>query len=407
MIIYEQEVPKDNADDVVLVRKKYFNTGDSVKVNDEVVDLETSKTAIILTSEQEGYIEFLCKPGDKVSVGEVVFRIHDAKDFEHKVEFSDNLSLQSKASSSGFKLSKAAQRFVDEHDVDISSLGLSGLVSLKMIQLASGNLIKDEPHLAERGNDATSPLASEIVSFSKSNEIKALTSVNQSGLVSTIAVKVKVSPFDDYFKKGILREVVFEASRLLKGYPLLNAFYSEGRIHLHENVNIGFAVDIDDGLKVLVVKDANKESFLEISTEMDNLISKYLEKELSVSDLTQGTFTITDLSTFGVSSFVPLINADQSAMLGISAFEESSNTIELSLSFDHRVTEGRYVANFLTDLKGRLEALITKSEINNIKCCQCLKSLSEDKTMNGIGFYRLVRHDGSESLICQVCAAGW
>ena len=64
MIIFESHVPKDNADDVVLLRKNYFASGDRVTSIDEVVDLETSKTAIILNAEKDGFIEYLCQPGN-------------------------------------------------------------------------------------------------------------------------------------------------------------------------------------------------------------------------------------------------------------------------------------------------------------------------------------------------------
>jgi len=402
MIIFESHVPKDNADDVVLLRKNYFASGDRVTSTDEVVDLETSKTAIILNAEKDGFIEYLCQPGNKVSVGEAVFRIHDDKNF-----LNSNAVAEVKSNSDeplNFKLSKSAATYAKDHNIDIKSLELSGFVSLAAIKnAASVNLGSSS---FEGKEDQQIIKTSIDLSLSKSNEIAALTAVNATGLVSTVSVKV-TAPSPKRLQDGILRDVVFECSRLLKNFPLLNGFYELDQITLYPNISIGFAVDIDDGLKVLVVKDANTLSFQEISVKVDELVLSYLEKNLSVNELKGGTFTITDLSEFGVSTFVPLVNARQSAMLGISAIDDRTGTFDLAISFDHRVTEGRYAAGFLIELKTRLEALLGQSFMKEARCFRCSKTLAEDREKSGIGMYKIIKHDGSEDLICQTCAAGW
>ena len=399
MIIHEHKVPKENADDILLVRKKYFDNGELVKKDDEILDLETSKTALIITSSTEGYVEYTCTPGEKVSVGDTVFNIHDSKDFLDQVNLKNPSELKKKSDS--YKLSKAAKDYVEKNNIDLSGIKLSGLVSLETIKSISNDSVAQDSH----GQVSTST-SYDRLSLSKINEIKALTPVNRSGLVSTIATKVRVSKNSKYFNDGVFREILFEASRLLKRFPLLNAFYADEKIHIYPDVNIGFAVDIDDGLKVLVVRNVDKLNFGELNKSVDDLISRYLDKSLQVSDLTGGGFTVTDLSSYGVTSFTPLVNANQSAMLGISAYDHVAESIEISISFDHRVTEGKYVANFLVELKDRLEVLVQHSEASYARCCMCMKSLSEDKDMKGIGFYEILKHDGLKDLICQVCAAG-
>jgi len=78
-VLNEIIAPKSNADDAVLVRKLYFSNGDKVKKQDELIDLETSKTAIILDSSVEGYIEYCTDVGKSVNVGEVIIKIHNSK----------------------------------------------------------------------------------------------------------------------------------------------------------------------------------------------------------------------------------------------------------------------------------------------------------------------------------------
>ena len=401
MIIHEHKVPKENADDILLVRKKYFDNGELVKKDDEILDLETSKTALIITSSTEGYVEYTCTPGEKVSVGDTVFNIHDSKDFLDKINLKKPSELKKK--SDNYKLSKAAKDYVEKNNINLSGIKLSGLVSIETIKSIFNYSVDQDSH----DQVSTTSTSCDRLSLSKINEIKALTPVNRSGLVSTIATKVRVSNNSRYFNDGIFREILFEASRLLKRFPLLNAFYTDEKIYIYPDVNIGFAVDIDDGLKVLVIRNIDKLNFGELNNSIDDLISRYLDKSLQVSDLTGGGFTVTDLSSYGVTSFTPLVNANQSAMLGISAYDQAAESIEISISFDHRVTEGKYVANFLVELKERLEVLVQHSEASNARCCMCMKSLSEDKEMKGIGFYEILRHDGSKDLLCQVCAAGW
>jgi len=111
--------------------------------------------------------------------------------------------------------------------------------------------------------------------------------------------------------------IIFETARLLKTFPLFNAYCADGSIHFYEQVNIGFAVDADRGLKVPVIRDADTKSLPEIAAEMQEAVVDYLNDSLPMKSLAGGTFTVTDLSGDGVFAFHPLINQGQSAILGI------------------------------------------------------------------------------------------
>ena len=399
MILYEELAPKENADDILIVRKNYFSDNDEIKKDDEVIELETSKTAIIVTAKKKGFIENIYFPGDKVKVGEPIFRIHDKPlSIKTKVENKKNLDpLPEK-----YSLSKSAQQYVKDKNLDISNLKLKGLISLKTLI----KLLEEEggsDNSLELKNNVTKTENSNL-SLAKINEIKALTSVNKYGLVSTIKTNINIVTDSNI---NLLLEIIFESSRLLNSFPLLNAYFKDNSIHLHDLINIGFAVDIDDGLKVIQIPNTNKKNYVEIKKMIDILIEKYLSKRLEIADITNSTFTITDLSQFGVSSFVPLVNANQSAMLGISSSNEVTNQVEISLSFDHRVTEGKYVAEFLSKLKERIQATSSKKSQISKKCHICQKTLREDEKMSGIGLIKTLKHDGKEDLICSVCLSGW
>jgi hypothetical protein len=138
------------------------------------------------------------------------------------------------------------------------------------------------------------------------------------------------------------------------------------------------------------------------------LSNNYLDDSLKIEDLTDVTFTITDLSSEGVAFFRPLVNMMNSAILGVSAIDEKLQRCTLSVTFDHRVTEGKLVAQFLNELKQRLESYQSKNHplLNqNISCFKCYKTLKED--LGGTGFVKCITPEGKEGYICQSCLKGF
>ena len=86
--------------------------------------------------------------------------------------------------------------------------------------------------------------------------------------------------------------------------------------------------------------------------------------------------------------------------------------ITVSLAFDHRVTEGKIASQFLLELKERIEGYLqiyskANNERNKARCNLCLKSLGEDKEMNGIGLINILNHNGDNILVCNICLEGW
>ena len=119
-------------------------------------------------------------------------------------------------------------------------------------------------------------------------------------------------------------------------------------------------MDIDDGLKVFVLPNTNTLSVDEIEGYVNEGIYKYLRKSLTPEDLSGSTFTISDLSQYGVERFIPLVNNNQAAILGVSSVDLKLNRFNMSLAFDHRVTEGKIASEFLSTLKGEIEQALVK-----------------------------------------------
>jgi pyruvate dehydrogenase E2 component (dihydrolipoamide acetyltransferase) len=255
----------------------------------------------------------------------------------------------------------------------------------------------------------------EKLSSGKKREIEYLGEVQSTGLTSTLHVFIEtenifthINRSLKYLKDSLLPVIIYEVSRLLTDYPLLNAYFTGEAIACYREVNTGFAIDIDKGLKVLKIARGEQKSIPEIEQEILQLSGSYLDDTLQMEDLTDITFTITDLSSEGVAFFRPLINKMNSSILGISSIDEKLRRCTLSLTFDHRVTEGKLAARFLKELKDRLESYRAKDPAalqQSIACFKCYKTLKED--LAGTGFAHCITPEGKEGYICQACLKGF
>lgn len=155
----------------------------------------------------------------------------------------------------------------------------------------------------------------------------------------------------------------------LKEYPRINGRTEENEIRLYHAINLGVAVAIDDGLVVPVIHQCDTKPLIELAKKLDELSKKARSKSLSLGDVTNGTFTITNLGAYGVEFFTPIINPPQIAILGVGAIGEEVRIIDnvpqsvkmlhLSLSFDHAVLDGVDAAKFLQLVVARIEDPVT------------------------------------------------
>ena len=143
----------------------------------------------------------------------------------------------------------------------------------------------------------------------------------------------------------------------LRKHPMLNSTLSEDGIHILEQINIGVAIALDEGLIVPVVRDADKKGLSQISNEIEEMVQKARNKSLTPEAVHGGTFTLTNLGMFGVDTFTPIINPPQCAILGVGRIVKKPvandneivirSMMGLSLSFDHRIVDGAPAARFL------------------------------------------------------------
>ena len=147
----------------------------------------------------------------------------------------------------------------------------------------------------------------------------------------------------------------------LERHPLLNATLVDNQVRVHDGINIGLAVHLDQGLVVPVLKDAGQKNLEQLAQEGRSLAGKARNGTLDLADVSDGTFTITNLGGAHVDLFTPIINPPQVAILGIGRIQprplavdgqlEVVPTAYLCLVFDHRAVDGYPAGLFLKELR--------------------------------------------------------
>lgn len=425
-ILQEIKVPLISVnDDSLTVIEKNFSTGDKVNRGEVILIFESSKIAYDVESESDGYIQYLCEVGNDYDVNEVVARILEtpteiqetlknnvAENNESTIVKNTGWNGKTLFSEQALLLMKenaihdnafAGKDFVNTNDVK----SFMGLNSDKDLQKPSAkNQLQKQLFVPD-----ASKVTIEKLSAGKRREIQYLSSVQADGLTSTVntfietdGIFVHLNQSMKALKNSLLPVTVYEISRLLKKYRELNACFSVDAISYYKDVQIGFAIDIDKGLKVLKIPTDSNETIGKVEEAILDLSEKYLDDLLLPENLNDITFTITDLSAENTAFFRPLVNSMNSAILAISSIDKKLNRCIFSVTFDHRVTEGKLVARFLKELKDRLESYRSK-QLDKVTCFKCLKTLEED--LSDVGFTYCITPKGEQAYICQSCLKGF
>jgi|TARA_B100001971_G_C18259442_1_gene585296 2-oxoglutarate dehydrogenase E2 component (dihydrolipoamide succinyltransferase) len=383
-------LPKENIiDETMTVVHWYAKDRDFVEKDQEFVEVETSKTVLNLISEESGYIFRRALEGETVSVGSVLasfysdlaeldadiekagddgqIKLNLQKRSEEKEPISTGAENPSSAVSTPTHFSKDARKYINKNNIDPNLFNGYGLVTVQVIKKILGkyNPKQEQKYIASKKDTETvtgaSDLRSEEISASKRLEINLLTAGSSGKINSSLTVQFKSEKIRQILNElgtingQIFTLILFELSKLLEEFPKFTAYYENGRVYYYDRVNIGIAMDMEKGLKVVVIKDVNHLSNTQLADQLTRNGINYLEDKLTIDDLSSGTITITDLSNDGILHFQPLINKKQSVILGIGGDGNLDGyPMTLTMVFDHRVLTGREVSIFLNKLKNRL-----------------------------------------------------
>ena len=349
--VIEIIVPKESANDefAVLVEWKH-PSGRAVGEGAAIAVVESSKAVYEVHAPANGFLFYNREVGDKVPFGEPLAYLSR----EEKFSFP-KLRRKEEGSRGGEAVfTRKALKLMKSRGLDESAF--AGWERVKEEDVLNYVHRQVEPGLPS----SMAPLVRERrpLPASKVFEIESLRKSSGEVIYSNVVrqfpfTKVKEALSRKSRKSGEAPSVSLGAlllsatARVLPDFEYLNACYTEDGAQVYVRVNIGVAMNLGKGLKVPVVSDANRLSLTEINDAMNDLALKYMRDELTVQDMMQATFTVSDLSSLEVFFFTPLVNYQQSAILGICSKDAGGDFFNVILAFDHRLAEGMYVARFL------------------------------------------------------------
>ncbi|MDI3535099.1 MAG: hypothetical protein PWQ82_1464 [Thermosediminibacterales bacterium] len=293
---------------------------------------------------------------------EGIIRESDVKEFHKKLSTK--------------KVTPAAKKLAEENNIDYSSLegtGPGGRITKQDIE----KLVKKEPKEPVESRktipyDGMRRIIGERLSQSKftAPHIYFTIKVDMSKLIELKKdLKDQIESLTGGYNASLNDYIVFAVSKTLKEFPLLNSSLMGDEILIHDSINIGIAVAVENGLVVPVVKDTQDKKFTDIVKDSKELIEKARAKRLTPDDYSGGTFTISNLGMWGIEQFTAIINPPESAILAVGKIiktpiveetEEGEKVMikpimKVTLSVDHRVIDGAVAAQFLNKLKDFLE----------------------------------------------------
>lgn len=428
-------------DDSVVVIKIHVKNGDKIKKDQNLAEIETSKANIDIHSTEAGYVKCLCEENEDVLIGETLFEIYSEKIELKEISEAKKEKLEPKIISKSVdvsselepkeeiliefntKFSKGAEQLILKNKLDKNKFKSFQFVSVNEVN----DFLKSEKNKLEpkTNNQQTNSvelitvdesliLDDEKIGKKKLNEIKYLSNVNSTGLVSRLTIFIssdldKIVESQNFIQSTPLPLITFEVSRLLLKYPNLNSFFYSGKRIKHKGINIGIAFDNGtNGLKVASLNNTDSMDLNSIEEGISDLSIKYNDNGLSLEEISSASFTITDLFSSGVTNFHPLININNSAILGICGINNGGFNLEFS--FDHRISNGLEVSKFLSDLKYRLEArygsVKNETTSNSSSCIKCMRDIDDDYNGN-VKFVKTINTKKEEEVICSVCLKGW
>jgi pyruvate dehydrogenase E2 component (dihydrolipoamide acetyltransferase) len=400
------------------------SVGDAVAVGDELVEIETDKANMVYESDAAGtLIEIVAEEGATLPIGEVIARVGEAGEAPEQGEASKQAASSkqqaapepeqtadsgqqtavepgppARADGERIKASPIAKRIARDKGVDLATLSGSGpggrIIKADVERAAdSGQRTADSdagPPQAETRADAgptsgvqekpeTARGSAETVELTKlqqtvarrmaeskataphfylTTEIDMTRAVEARGRIKSAAGEGEVVPsFNDM--------VVKACALALREFPRANGAYRDGAVEEYSRVNVGIAVAARDALVVPTVFDADRKGLRAIAEESRALAARVREGTITPPELSGGTFTVSNLGMYGVTSFSAVINPPQAGILAVGSIEEvpvvrdgeivPGNRMSATLACDHRILYGADGAQLLRRIRDLLE----------------------------------------------------
>ena len=372
--------------------------GESVKQDEVIAEIETDKVVLEVVAPFDGIISKVLKPaGEVVLSAELIAEFEQGGQPEDDIQSSaddvSEISNEGKAESIKPNVNQskangpAVKKLLKEHDLDEDSIDGSG----KDGRITKADIVNhlDEPledKKTTKQNDSpaletsTDRLEERVpMSRLRSTIANRLLSVKQETAMLTTFNEVNLKPIkdlrakfgEDFFtehgvKLGFMGFFVLAAVQALKKFPVVNASIDGSDIVYHGYQDVGVAVSTERGLVVPVIRDADNLRLADVEKSILDYSDKAKSGKLSIAEMQGGTFTISNGGVFGSLLSTPILNAPQTAILGMHTIQDRPVVIDgeivirpmmyLALSYDHRLLDGKEAVAFLIAIKDQLES---------------------------------------------------
>ncbi len=364
--------------------------GESVNQDEVIAEIETDKVVLEVLAQSNGVVSKILKTeGETVLSSEVIGEFSESegkpetlkKNNETIVDLKEDKNEETEVERDNKKISPAAKKIIIENNIETENVKSSGknnrITKADVINHISPD-IEESSVLSEFSEDDR-PQKRVPMSRLRSTIAKRLVSVKQDTAMLTTFNEVDMLPIKDLRSKygeefekehgvklGFMGFFVVAAVQALKKFPMVNASIDKNDIVYHGFQDIGVAVSTERGLVVPIIKDADTKSLSEIEKSILDYSKKAKEGKLSIDEMQGGTFTISNGGVFGSLLSTPILNAPQTAILGMHAIQERPIAIAgeivirpmmyLAMSYDHRLLDGKEAVTFLVSIKEQLES---------------------------------------------------
>ena len=364
--------------------------GESVAQDEVIAEIETDKVVLEVLAQSDGVISKILKSeGETVISSEVIGEYEEGdvpvnekqEEAQEKdtVKSESNVSPKEEKKKSGPAVKKIlAEKNLDPSEVKPSGKGnrltkadvinhIAAKDSESVVEKVSDHQAGDRPQKRVPMSRLRSTIADRLVSVKQNTAM--LTTFNE---VDMLPIKELRSKYGAEFEKehevklGFMGFFVIAAVQALKKFPVVNASIDGSDIVYHGFQDIGVAVSTERGLVVPVIKDADTKSLPEIEKSILEYSEKARNGKLSIDEMQGGTFTISNGGVFGSLLSTPILNAPQTAILGMHSIQDRPVAINgevcvrpmmyLAMSYDHRLLDGREAVTFLVSIKEQLES---------------------------------------------------
>ena len=379
--------------------------GDRVEERQVVVVIETEKVRSDVESPAAGFIHILLGEGSTAPAGKVIGLLAETKEELESLQKQQPEEMPAKAAEVAeapkveaappkeavtvergeerIRISPVARKLAEEHVIDITRITGTG---------PGGRITREDIEKAIAAKE-TAPAAAPPIEVSADRRVKTtlplkgmrgaiaehmhrslsvaaqLTAMGEIDMTEMVKLRNNFVAQEDAIGVRITYTdiFVFAIARVLRDHPIINASIIDNEIKVWEDINIGVAVALDEGLIVPVVRNADQKSLVEISQTVKAVTEKARERKLTPDDVTGGTFTLTNLGALGGGWTLEtaIINQPESAILRVSGITERAVVREgqivirpimtYSLTYDHRVIVGAVAAKFMSNLISTLE----------------------------------------------------